>query len=60
MSVYDAYKDYKRTDAAIKKMWEDDPEGMEKREKETREWIEKDPSFKGGMFARGGKASLMK
>ena len=60
MSVYDAYKDYKRTDAAIKKMWEDDPKGMEKRQKETSEWIEKDPSFKSEMFAMGGIASLIK
>jgi len=60
MSVYDAYKDYKRTDAAIKKRWEEDPEGMKKSEEKIREWINTDPSFKGGMFAKGGRIGVKK
>jgi len=57
MSVYDAYKDYKRTDAAIKKRWEDDPEGMKKQAMEDAEIVKGDTSE---MFAQGGIASLMK
>ena len=57
MSVYDAYKDYKRTDAAIKKMWEDDPEGMKKQAMEDAEIVKGDTSE---MFAMGGIASLIK
>ena len=60
MSIYDAYKDYKRTDAAIKKRWEEDPEGMKKSEEKIREWINTDPSFKGGMFAKGGRIGVKK
>ena len=57
MSVYDAYKDYKRTDAAIKKRWEDDPEGMKKQAMEDAEIVKGDTSE---MFAMGGIASLIK
>jgi len=56
-SVYDAYKDYKRTDAAIKKRWEEDPEGMKKQAMEDAEIVKGDTSE---MFAMGGIASLMK
>jgi len=57
MSVYDAYKDYKRTDAAIKKRWEEDPEGMKKQAMEDAAIVEGDTSE---MFAMGGIASLIK
>ena len=57
MSVYDAYKDYKRTDAGIKKMWEEDPEGMKKQAMEDAEIVKGDTSE---MFAMGGIASLIK
>ena len=57
MSVYDAYKDYKRTDAGIKKMWEEDPEGMKKQAMEDAEIVKGDTSE---MFAEGGIASLIK
>ena len=60
MSIWDAYKDYKRTDAAIKKRREEDPEGMKKSEEKIREWINTDPSFKGGMFAKGGRIGVKK
>jgi len=56
-SVYDAYKDYKRTDAAIKKRWEEDPEGMKKQAMEDAAIVEGDTSE---MFAEGGIASLIK
>ena len=33
---------------------------MKKSEEKIREWINTDPSFKGGMFAKGGRIGVKK